>query len=146
MTTLLEVNVLVALVWPTHEHHAAAHRWLTGRGRARWASCPLTQLALVRLLSNPSFSSDALTPREAVTLLARNTEHPLHEFWSDGLTVGHAVKKLHPHLTGHRQLTDAYLLALASRRRGTVATFDRGLVEMANASGFGSHAELVPVR
>jgi len=132
-TALLDVNVLIALLWPAHEHHEAAHRWFAARGRARWATRPLTEMAFVRIVSNPAFSTDALVPVEALSLLARNLTHPAHEFWPDDVGLVEAVGPCAPRLQGHRQLTDAYLLGLASRRRGTLASFDAGLRALAGA-------------
>jgi hypothetical protein len=130
-TTLLDVNVLIALLWPAHEHHHAAHRWFAARGRARWATCPLAQMAFVRIVSNPAFSSDALAPAEAVGLLARNLAHPAHEFWPDDLDLVEALGPSAVRLQGHRQLTDGYLLGLAFRRGGALASFDVGLGALA---------------
>jgi hypothetical protein len=130
-TALLDVNVLIALLWPTHEHHDAAHRWFASRGKARWASCPLTEMAFVRIVSNPAFSSDALAPAEAIGLLARNLAHPMHDFWADDLGLVEAVGAWAPRLQGHRQLTDAYLLQLAQRHQGALASFDQGLRALA---------------
>ena len=140
---LLDVNVLIALHWPAHEHFEAAHKWFAGRGGARWATCPLTQLAFVRIVSNPSFSPDALTPREALGLLERNLAHPGHEFWPDDVGLANAVGPLAPRLQGYRQLTDLYLLGLARKHRGTLASFDGGL--RALIAGDGSVGlEIVP--
>lgn len=130
-TALLDVNILTALLWPAHEHHDVAHRWFSGRANARWATCSLTQLGFVRIVSNPAFSRDALSPAEAVALLGENLTHPGHEFWAEILQVPAAVKGMEVALQGYRQLTDAYLLALASRRNGVLATFDRGLGALA---------------
>lgn len=146
-TALLDVNLFLAIVWPAHEHHAAAHAWLSTRGRrARWASCPVTQLGLVRLLSNPALSPDALEPADAVALLARNLEHPLHEFWPDRLAVSAALRGFERRVTGHQQFTDAYLLALAAGRAGRLATFDRAIGRLASESGLTAHVEIVPAR
>ena len=143
-TALLDVNVLIALLWPTHEHYDDAHAWFVARrGSARWATCPLTELAFVRIVSNPSFSADAPAPAEALSLLERNLAHPGHDFWADDVGLVDAVGPLAGRLQGHRQLADAYLLALATRRRGVLATFDGGL--RALALGERSRAlELVP--
>jgi len=142
---LLDINILTALLWPTHEHHDAAHRWFGSRGRAAWATCSLTQLGLVRIMSNPTFSRDALSPAEALALLGENLAHPAHEFWADSLQLPLAVKSMEPRLQGYTQLTDAYLLALAHRRKGVLATFDRGLRMLAGEELSGS-VELVPTR
>jgi uncharacterized protein len=126
-TALLDVNVLTALLWPTHEHHDAAHRWFGARKSAPWATCPLTQLGLVRLVSNPAFSRDALSPAEGLALLSANLTHARHEFWTETLAVPGVVKDMEKRLQGYRQLTDAYLLSLAHRRKGVLATFDGGI-------------------
>ena len=144
-TSLLDLNILTALLWPAHEHHDAAHRWFRARANARWATCALTQLGFVRITSNPAFSRDALSPAEAAALLAENLSHPGHEFWSEGLQVPAAIKGMEARLQGYRQLTDAYLLALASRRKGVLATFDRGLRTLAEEQ-FASALEIVPSR
>ena len=144
-TALLDLNILTALLWPTHEHHDAAHRWFAARSNAKWATCSLTQLGFVRIVSNPAFSRDALAPAGAVTLLAENLTHPAHEFWTENLQVPAAVKGLEAAWQGHRQLTDAYLLALASRRKGILATFDRGLRALA-VTPFDAALEIVPTR
>lgn len=144
-TALLDLNILAALLWPAHEHHAAAHRWFGARSNARWATCPLTQLGFVRLVSAPAFSRDALSPASAVSLLARNLAHPNHEFWTEGLQVPAAVKDVEARLQGHRQVTDAYLLALANQHKGVLATFDRGIRTLAG-DAFGAAIEVVSTR
>jgi toxin-antitoxin system PIN domain toxin len=142
---LLDINILTALLWPTHEHHGVAHRWFSGRADAPWATCSLTQLGFVRIVSNPAFSRDALSPMEALALLGENLAHPTHEFWTDSLQVPPAVKGIEARLQRYKQLTDAYLLALARRRKGVLATFDRGLRTLAGDE-FSSAVEIVPTR
>jgi toxin-antitoxin system PIN domain toxin len=144
-TALLDLNVLTALLWPAHEHHEAAHRWFAARGKGRWATCALTQLGFVRIVSNPSFSRDALSPAEAVALLADNLGHAGHEFWPDSLQVRAAIEPMEARLQGYRQLADAYVLALANRRKGVLATFDRGLRTLAGDAGSGA-LEIVATR
>ena len=144
-TALLDVNVLTAMLWPAHEHHEAAHRWIGARAQAGWASCPLTQLGFVRLVSNPAFSRDSLSPSHAAALLTDNLRHERHEFWKDTLPVAAAVKDLDDRLQGHNQWTDAYLLATAIAHKGLLATFDRGVVSLAGATHAGS-VELVLTR
>jgi hypothetical protein len=142
---LLDLNVLTALLWPAHEHHDVAHEWFDRRGRQRWATCSLTQLGFVRLVSNPAFSRDALTPAAAMTLLSQNIVHPLHEFWPEKLDVPRTLEGLESRLQGYRQLTDAYLLAVANGRKGVLATFDRGVRTLAGDS-LASAVEIVSTR
>jgi toxin-antitoxin system PIN domain toxin len=146
-TALLDLNILTALLWPAHEHHDVAHRWFGARRNTRWATCSLTQLGFVRLVSNPAFSRDALSPVEALALLAGNLTHPGHELWTDAINmnVPAAVKDMEAGLQGYRQLTDAYLLALAHRRKGVLATFDRGIRTLAGER-FDVALEIVPTR
>jgi predicted nucleic acid-binding protein len=99
----------------------------------------------VRITSNPAFSRDALSPTEAAALLAENLTHPDHEFWTEGLQVPAAIRGMEARLQGYRQLTDAYLLAMANRRKGVLATFDRGLRTLADDT-FDSALEIVPPR
>ena len=146
MTALLDLNVFVALAWPAHEHHAPARNWFLNRGRSKWATCPITQLGFVRLLSNPAFSPDALAAVEALELLVKNVSQPTHEFWSDALPVPRALKPLMRDAFGHRQITDAYLLSLAVRHKARLATFDRGLAEFATKARISPHVELVSPR
>ena len=146
MTALLDLNVFVALAWPAHEHHAPARNWFLNRGRSKWATCPITQLGFVRLLSNPAFSPDALAAVEALELLVKNVSQPTHEFWSDALPVPRALKPLMRDAFGHRQITDAYLLSLAVRHKARLATFDRGLAEFATQARISPHVELVSPR
>ena len=98
MTVLLDANVLIAVVVADHVHHAAAAGWLRGR---TFATCPITQGALVRLLVREGFPG-----AEARTVLERVTAAPAHEFWPDG--IGYDRVDLRG-VVGHRQVTDAYL-------------------------------------
>lgn len=139
-TALLDVNVLAALHWPNHEHHTSSHRWAARRLHAKWATCPLTQLGFLRMISNPGVTADALSPTEALALLDVSRRQATHEFWPDDVDVRDAIKDLRVPLQGHKQLNDAYLLALAVRRHGVVATFDRGLRTLA-----GDKSELVEI-
>ena len=127
---LLDVNVLVALTWPTHIHHAAARRWFARNASSGWATCPITQLGFVRLSSNPKIIRDAVAPRDAVTLLERLVELPGHLFWPADVMVAANGPFASLAFVGHRQTTDAYLLALAQSQQGRLATLDRGIAEL----------------
>jgi len=124
---LLDANVLIALAWPEHEFHEKAGRWFARHSRNGWATCPFTQSAFVRILSNPAFSVDALTPANALRVLESNLDSPTHQFWPDSISVPDALKNVEGRLTGHRQTTDAYLLGLAMHHRGKLATLDKGI-------------------
>ena len=127
---LLDTNVLIALLWPSHVRHELAGKWFA-RHRARgWATCPLTEAGFVRIVSNPAFSRDAVTPREAAGVLAANTVVKDHAFWPDELPFAEAVAFAGARLVGHQQVTDAYVLGLALRRGGMLATLDERIVAL----------------
>ena len=130
MIALLDVNVLVALAWPNHVHFEAAHRWFDAHRAAGWATCPLTQTAFVRVSSNERVLPEAKTPREALALLERIVALAGHVFWQDDTSLAASRFVRRESLVGHRQVTDAHLLALALRRRGVLATFDRGVRDL----------------
>lgn len=118
MTFLLDANVLIALVDTDHVHHQSAGEWFIDHNE-RFATCPITQGALVRhLLRAGHRSGDIGVAVERIQAL------PRHDFWADDVPFTHDVIV---GLVGHRQVTDAYLCHLAGSRHGHVATFDRGL-------------------
>ena len=130
MTTLLDANVLVALVVSDHVHHDAAGDWWAAH-RGAFATCPITQGALVRLLIREG--QNAATARDVLDRLCSDSRH---EFWPDNVSYPDVDVR---GIVGHRQVTDAYLAHLARTRGGTLATFDRGLAELDRAG-----AQLVP--
>lgn len=124
---LPDLNVLVALAWPSHIHHAAAHEWFAQQRNYGWATCPITQSGLVRLSSNSRITSDAVSPEVALKLLKKLTELPDHQFWPDAVALGDAVIFQKGCLLGHRQITDAYLFSLAIHNNARLITFDKGI-------------------
>jgi predicted nucleic acid-binding protein len=91
----------------------------------------MTQAALMRVLSNPSFSEHALTVSGALEVLTRNLQLPGHQFWPDSISLDEALKRCETPITGHQQITDAYLVALAMKNGGKLATLDRGIARLA---------------
>jgi toxin-antitoxin system PIN domain toxin len=141
---LLDVNVLLALAWPAHEFHESARRWFMRKGSRSWATCPFTQAAFVRILSNPAFSARAVSLREAVNALKSSLAHPGHHFWADDISFPDAVATFANRLVGHRQVTDAYLLGLALHRKGSLATLDTRIEALLDETGtHRAHVELI---
>jgi uncharacterized protein len=126
---LFDVNVLVAMAWPRHTAHATVQKWLARHADGGWATCPFTEAGFVRVISNPAFSRDALTPKQAAAILKANFEHPGHHFWPDNLSLSEALAEV-GELSGHNQVTDAYLLALAISRKGTLVTLDKSIAKL----------------
>jgi toxin-antitoxin system PIN domain toxin len=118
---LLDVNVLLALAWPNHQHHSEAHDWFSAQARHGWASCALTQLAFIRLSANPAYTPAAVSPQQAATLLDELLQHRHHRFWPSPPA---AKPKLYVNALGHQQITDAYLADVARHQKGRLVTFD----------------------
>ncbi len=133
--SLLDVNLLIALLWPAHESHDRAQGWFAHNAHHGWATCPFTQAAFVRIASNPAFSPDAVSPAEAAGLLASNLKHPHHLFWPDEIPFTQAIELFASRLAGHQQVTDGYLLGLAMHRKGKLATMDRAVAALLPAQG-----------
>lgn len=124
---LLDVNVLVALFDGDHVHHDLAHDWFSASRERGWATCPVTENGLIRVLANPKYGS-ALTSVPALAERLRAFKASgYHEFWPDSLSLTDASTFSLGALRGYRQLTDAYLLGLAHANGGRLATFDRAI-------------------
>jgi uncharacterized protein len=128
---LLDANVLLALAWPNHQFHAAAHAWFASEAGKGWATCALTQLAFVRLSANPAYTPRPVTPFEACRLLGQWTARSEHEFWSEQPPPQPSD---FARALGRQQVNDSYLLRLAEHHRGTVVTFDGRLRALTTTS------------
>jgi toxin-antitoxin system PIN domain toxin len=126
MKSLLDVNVLLALLDSDHVHHARAREWFRREVDRGWATCAITQNGFVRVISQSRYPN-SVPATVAVRLLSGAVSTPLHQFWSCDLSLldGAAIDVTRVH--GGRQITDAYLLALAVSRNGRLATFDRSI-------------------
>lgn len=129
--SLLDVNVLIALAWPQHVHHAAAHRWFAAKSRGNWASCAITQLAFVRISSNPKIIADAVSPRSAHATLTELIALPGHVYWEALPSPSECDVLRAVPVVGHRQVTDAYLIHVARHHKGRLVTFDKALLALA---------------
>lgn len=143
MAALLDVNVLIALFDPVHIHHEPAHAWFARHGDAGWATCPLTENALVRILSNPAYPGRRTTLDDAIQRLDRFCSSGHHVFWPEDQSIRDAALFSPVHIVGHRQITDVYLLALAVRRDGRLATFDRNIPARAVAGATKDHLVVI---
>ena len=126
MRSLLDVNVLVALLDRTHLHHRVATVWLAANVSRGWASCPLTQNGCVRILSLPSYRN-AQSPSAVADRLGQATGNKSHEFWPDSVSVVEKGRLHWDRVLSSRQITDVYLLALAVARGGRLVTLDRSI-------------------
>lgn len=122
---LLDVNVLLAWLWPAHEAHLAASGWMHDHRHKPWATCPITQMGFLRIVTTRSFSPHAPAWTEAVKILRKHTENSTrHCFWQDSLTFSELDFSFGRYIKGPGHVTDAYLLALAMHNMGSLVTFD----------------------
>ncbi|MGO9316837.1 MAG: TA system VapC family ribonuclease toxin [Terracidiphilus sp.] len=122
---LLDVNVLLAWLWPAHEAHMAASSWMNDHRQEPWATCPVTEMGFLRIVTTRSFSPHAPAWPEAVEILCKYTEgSPRHCFWQDSLTMAELNRRLGRRIKSTSLITDAYLLALAMQNDGCMVTFD----------------------
>jgi toxin-antitoxin system PIN domain toxin len=121
---LLDVNVLIALIDPSHEFHDPAHEWFAGNRRFGWATCPITENACLRILSRPAYPYLGLTADEIRGILTKFCDHEGHSFWPDSVSLLDS-SRFDLAGAGSKDLTDLYLLGVAAARKGRLATFDR---------------------
>jgi uncharacterized protein len=130
VTVLLDANVLIALLVEDHVHHGAAENWFVGMS-GNFATCPITQGSLIRLLIHED--QPATAARE---ILNGTTADPRHEFWPDDVSYADVPAQ---GIIVHRQVTDAYLAQLARAHGSRLATFDQAMAKLHH-----DVAELVP--
>lgn len=126
MISLLDVNVLIALIDPAHAFHRTAKQWALAHASQGWASCPLTQNGCIRIISQASYPQP-VPVQQAIQTLQSVCGSALHHFWSDDFSLLDANVFDHSKIHGHRQLTDLYLLALAVKNRGCFVSLDRAI-------------------
>jgi toxin-antitoxin system PIN domain toxin len=142
VTDLLDVNLLVSLAWPNHVHHELARRWFRTRPAEPWGTTPVTESGFVRVSSNRAAIPTAVTPPEAMELLARIRRVPGHIFLADDVeeVLGGQIDSAR--VVTHSLVTEAHLLAVARRHGARLVTLDRGVTALAG----GAAGDVVLVR
>lgn len=121
---LLDANVLIALATPEHFSQGACTSWINSRSDSRFATCALTEGALLRFVlrvqARPSMTL-------ALDLLAAIQMLPGHFFIEEAPSYREAQLSM---VRGHKQLTDAYLASIARRNDFKLVTLDAGLAAL----------------
>jgi len=125
MRYLLDVNVLIALIDPAHVLHDRAHIWFAAKGQKAWATCPLTENGVLRIVGHPRYPNSPGSPASVAELLISFSKLPGHAFWPDSLSLLDREPANAERLLDSAHVTDSYLLALAHSHKGQLATFDQ---------------------
>jgi len=124
--TLPDVNVWLAGVWARHVDHKRAKAWLDD-GDEEYGFCRVTEMALLRLLTNPAVTgTDVRTRREAWDIVLTLQDDPRVRFMNEprGLApVWMAISKRDDY--SHQLWTDDYLAAFAQVADAEFVTLDR---------------------
>lgn len=139
---LLDVNVLVALMDPAHVQHEQAHDWFARIGKRGFATCPITENGLLRIVGHPRYPNSPGSPALVMESLVALRALENHHFWPDGISLADGETIDAARLLSHAQVTDSYLLALAAAHGGRLASMDRRLVTDA-VKGGGAFLELI---
>lgn len=134
MIYLLDANVLIALIDQDHVHHTYAQTWFERTAPEGWATCPMTENAFIRIAGKPSYKMPG-TFADMADLLVRVCERRGHVFWPDSISLVASPLVDTGRISGHGQITDIYLLALAVQNGGKLATFDRRITASAVKGG-----------
>ena len=102
---LLDANVHAALILHEHRGHSSAHHWLTAQ--AQIASCPLVELAVLRLLLRPIAAGDCgLSADRSRSVVARSRQATGMRMIADDVDAA-ADALPWRHVIGHNQVNDA---------------------------------------
>ena len=135
MTFLLDVNVLIALIDPSHVGHDSAHRWFEAERETGWATCPITENGVIRIVGNPKYPNTPGSTAVVTKIVNRLHALPGHVFWPDDISLVDVDYVDTAQVLTSAQVTDTYLLALAVAHDGKLATFDRRLSVQAVKGG-----------
>jgi hypothetical protein len=135
VTYLLDINVLIALIDPAHIAHDDAHRWFESTGHAAWATCPITENGVIRIVGNPRYPNSPGSPALVAGIVGELRTLPGHCFWPDDVSLAGAGGVVTAKILMSAQVTDTYLLALAKAHGGQLASFDRKLSVAAVTGG-----------
>jgi len=130
---LLDLNALIALGDPDHEHHQAVQDWFIAAGNADWGVCLLTEAGFVRVTTNPAYRPISRTIAQATNVLADFALHPVYRYWPITEKWAVLTAPFSARVMGHQQVTDAYLLGLAIQENAVLVTFDKAIRYLAGA-------------
>jgi predicted nucleic acid-binding protein len=120
MNYLLDVNALVALGLSHHALHDRVARWVQSQATPQLATCSITELGFVRVLSQAT--AYGLSMAQARTLLLRMKKAGPRPFLF--LVDDQDISRLPTWVKSAKQTTDGHLLQLAHAKGAVLATLD----------------------
>jgi predicted nucleic acid-binding protein len=121
MAFLLDVNALVALGFAHHEFHERVARWIKAQKFPPLATCSITELGFVRVLSQaPVYGFTVAEARSALLRLKKSTIVPFLFVADD-----HDIVHLPTWAKTPKQTTDGHLVQLARAHEAVLATLDQ---------------------
>lgn len=128
MTYLPDAKVWVALAVDAHPHHAQAKAWFKGIGKNSLAFCRITEMGLLRLLTNSHvMSGEALSAQGAWAVRQQFETHGRVRYLEEAEGFAAIWRGTSgAGKVGPNYWTDAYLGSFCASSGATLVTFDRG--------------------
>ena len=135
-----DLNVWLALSVGGHRHNGEAWNWLSLLPReARLIFSRYTHVGLLRLLTNEAaMGEQTLTLRKAWGVYDQWLNDPRVEFYPEPRGLEAAFREATAPLASKaasKWVGDCYLLAYARQSHAALATFDKGLYDLAGRAG-----------
>ena len=124
MRSLLDINVIISLLDSGHIMHGAAIHWMERELNHGWATCPITQNGVLRIMSQPAYPNHRPVAQVAERL-EEACKHASHVFWPEQISLLKKGLIRWERMLGPRQITDSYLLVLAVTHGGRFVSFDQ---------------------
>lgn len=141
---LPDINVLLAIGDASSQAHPLALKWFETRAkRDGWATCPLTENGFIRILMLAAYPGGRRTQAQAFSQMEVLRTMNGHAFLPDDISITDYSRFDLEKPLGTKQLTDAYLLALAVKHRAKLVTFDRR-IDASFVRGGESALEILP--
>lgn len=137
-TFLPDVNVWLALASRRHVHAPICSSWISSIQSGEIVFCRVTQMGLLRLLTNESvMGSDVLSSREAWRVYRTILEDERIQFASEPFALEPEWKKLTVQDQPTPKIwTDAYLAAFARAGGMQLVTLDRAVLSLAREASW----------
>jgi predicted nucleic acid-binding protein len=93
--------------------------------------CPLTEAGYIRIATNPAIHPGNRSLERSIAIIQSLKGLSDHIYWGISESWVDLTAPFAARISGHQQVTDAYLLGMAIKEDGVLVTFDRGLKYLA---------------